>query len=133
MRSGKRVSSPREDEAIFWATKCYRLSLSAQGTLFLSNTKDFSEVSLSFSLPQPLPSSWLYSQGSHAYHAPLGARRQPGRASQVTRLAIMSGTPFDKMGTPFYGTPFDKLGTPFEGAPLWVRQDSVNCPDIDSG
>ncbi|CAL5324421.1 unnamed protein product [Camellia sinensis] len=57
MRSGKRVSRLREDEAIFWATECYRislvteyyrLSLSAQGTLFLSNTKDFSEVSLSF-------------------------------------------------------------------------------------
>ncbi|CAL5394626.1 unnamed protein product [Camellia sinensis] len=29
---------------------------------------------------------------------------------------------------------FEKLGTPFEGATFTrVRQDSVNCPDIDSG
>ena len=48
--------------------------------------------------------------------------------------ATFDGTPFYGLGTPFDGTPFERLGTPFEGAtPLWVRQDSVNCPDIDSG
>ncbi|GMQ01848.1 hypothetical protein CsSME_00048333 [Camellia sinensis var. sinensis] len=38
------------------------------------------------------------------------------QAKAPTCLAIMSGTPFDELGTPFDGTPFEKLGTPFEGA-----------------
>ncbi|CAL5377262.1 unnamed protein product [Camellia sinensis] len=79
--------------------------------------------------PQPQPPSWLNSRGSHAYRAPLDARRQTGApAKALTCLAIMSGTsfydlgspfdgtPFYGLGTPFDGTPFDRLGTPFEGA-----------------
>ncbi|THG04330.1 hypothetical protein TEA_011042 [Camellia sinensis var. sinensis] len=89
----------------------------------------------------------LNSQGRSAHRAPLATSRQTGtQAKAPTCLAIMSGTPFDELGTPFdvlpfygLGTPFDgmpfeRLGTPFEGATfLRVRQDSVNCPDIDSG
>ncbi|CAL5410355.1 unnamed protein product [Camellia sinensis] len=60
--SGKRVSRPREDEAIFLAEAATRI----------------------------------------ARHL-----------TRITCLAIISGTPFYRLGTPFDGTPFD--GTPFYG------------------
>ena len=65
-------------------------------------------------MPQPQPSSWLNSRGSHAYRAPLAAR-QTGTPFHGTSFDKVD-TPFD--GTPFDGTPFDELGTPFDGTPF---------------
>ena len=59
----------------------------------------------------------LNSQGRSAHRAPLADRRHTGaQAKAPTCLAIMSGTPFDELGTPFDGTLFEKLGAPFEDA-----------------
>ena len=71
-------------------------------------------------MPQPQPSSWLNNQGSHAYHAPLGARRQLGTPFDGTPFdgAPFDGSSFDELGTPFDGTPFYGLGTPFDGTPF---------------
>ncbi|THG07484.1 hypothetical protein TEA_010391 [Camellia sinensis var. sinensis] len=58
-------------------------------------------------------------RGSHAYRAPLDARRQTGApVKALTCLAIMSGTPFYDLGSPFDGTPFYGLGTPFDDTPF---------------
>ncbi|CAL5399295.1 unnamed protein product [Camellia sinensis] len=97
------------------ATECSRISFSETEEFFFF--KGFSAVSDWFAQPPPQP--WLNSRGSHAHRAPLTTSRQTGtQAKAPTCLAIMSGTPFDELGTPFDGTPFYGLGTPFDGTPF---------------
>ena len=108
------MSRPREDEAIFWTTECYRVSLSEISLRKQSVTEYLSQKSLSENeefFRVFLAGFCLCFQASASASVYKDHDKEADTRSVDHVHRRVSGAPFD--GTPLYG-----LGTPFDGTPF---------------
>ena len=135
------MSSPRDEEAIFWVAEredeavlmvaeCFREGLVTECLQSVSRFAALSdklseneEVSTGLLCFQASASASVYKDHDEEADTRIMRHLTPddktgAQAKVITRLAIMSGTSFYDLGSPFDGTPFYGLGTPFDGTPF---------------